>query len=92
MLSAVIFCLGLLIIIIKRNAIFVLIGIELILNAANINLVVYNSAHASLDGEMFGLFVVVLAAAEASIALAILLNVHKHYQSRNLEKLNRHKY
>ncbi len=91
-LSAFLFSMGLLVIIIKRNAIFVLIGIELILNAANLNFVVFSSADPANTGQLFGVFSVVLAAAEAAIALAILLNIFKFYKSTDLHQLNRLKY
>jgi len=92
MLSVFLFSIGLLIIIIKRNAIFVLIGIELILNAANLNFVVVSMGDAATKGQLFGAFSVVLAAAEAAIALAILLNIYKFYKTTDLSKLNRLKY
>ena len=87
-LGAVLFCAGLLIVIIKKNAVFVLIGIELMLNAANLNLVAFSSYDPKIQGQIFAVFSVVLAAAEAVIALAILLNVYKAYSTTNLDKLD----
>lgn len=86
-LAAFLFCAGLLIVLIKKNAVFVLIGIELMLNAANINLVAFSKYDPSLSGQVFALFSVVLAAAEAAIALAILLNIYRSYQSSDLDDL-----
>ncbi len=88
LLSAFIFCVGLAIILIKKNGVFVLLGIELILNAANLNLVAFSKFDPTLDGQVFAVFSVVLAAAEAAIALAILLNIYKQYRSTNLDELN----
>ena len=92
LLSGLIFCIGLLIIIIKKNAIFVLIGMELILNAANLNLVLFSNQEVNHSGQLFGVFVVVLAAAEAAVALAILLNIFKHFKTTDLDQLKRLKY
>lgn len=87
-LSAFIFCVGLLIVVIKKNAVFVLLGIELILNAANLNLVAFSRFDPQLSGQVFAVFSVVLAAAEVAIALAILLNIYKLYKTTNLDNLD----
>ena len=70
---------GVLTITLKRNAIGILMGVEIILNAANLNLVAFNAYGPSagkLEGQAFALFVIVLAAAEAAVALAIFLNFY----------------
>jgi NADH:ubiquinone oxidoreductase subunit K len=94
-LAAVIFVCGLLTILLKRNAIGILIGVELVLNAANINLVALNRyAHGvgaapgsvALDGQVFAVFVIVLAAAEAAVALAIFLNFYNNFASIDVER------
>jgi NADH-quinone oxidoreductase subunit K len=74
--SGVLFLLGVATILVRRNALYVLMGVELILNAANLNFVAFArfGGH-GLDGQMFALFVVILAAAEAAIALAIVLRI-----------------
>jgi NADH-quinone oxidoreductase subunit K len=79
-LGAVVFCLGVLTMMVKRNAIGVLIGVELLLNAANINLVAFNryAAPGALDGQVTAIFVIVLAAAEAAVAIAILVNFYNN--------------
>ncbi len=79
-LGAVVFCLGVLTMMVKRNAIGVLIGVELLLNAANINLVAFNryAAPGALDGQLTAIFVIVLAAAEAAVAIAILVNFYNN--------------
>lgn len=80
--SAALFALGLVCIVTRRNVIYVLMGIEMILNAANINFVAFNRFGAGgLDGQMMAVFVIILAAAEAAVALAIVLNVFQHFNS-----------
>lgn len=81
-LSAFLFCTGLAVVIIKRNAILVLIGIELMLNAANLNLIAFNRVNTvNADGQLFALFVMVVAVSEAAVGLAIVLRVYRYYQS-----------
>jgi NADH-quinone oxidoreductase subunit K len=92
-LAAVLFVCGLLTILVKRNAIGILMGVELILNAANVNLVAFNRfSHGGagegirLDGQVFAIFVIVLAAAEAAVALAIFLNFYNNYSTIDVER------
>jgi len=74
--SAALFAIGITTIVVRRNVLYVLMGIEMILNAANINFVAFNRFSGDgLDGQMFAIFVIILAAAEAAVALAIVLNV-----------------
>ena len=88
LLSAFLLCIGLAIIVTKRNAIVILMGIELILNAANINLVAFSRYDAVLlQGQMFAVFVMVLAAAEAAVAMAIILKVYNHYKTANVDNI-----
>ena len=97
--SVMLLAAGILTITLKRNAIGILMGVELILNAANLNLVAFNRyglpaapANGSsvathlFDGQIFTLFVIVLAAAEAAVALAIFLNFYNNTQSIDVEK------
>ena len=88
-LSAILFSLGVFAILTRRNAIMVLMGIELVLNAANINFVAFAryGTHA-LDGQAVALFVIILAAAEAAIALAIVLNIYQNFATVNVDDLN----
>ena len=80
--SAALFALGIVAILVRRNVIYVLMGIEMILNAANINFVAFNRFNGGgLDGRMFAIFVIILAAAEAAVALAIVLNVFHLFNS-----------
>jgi NADH:ubiquinone oxidoreductase subunit K len=92
-LAAFLFACGLLTILVKRNAIGILMGVELILNAANLNLVAFNRfAHAGttaaprLDGQIFAIFIIVLAAAEAAVALAIFLNFYNNFATIDVER------
>ena len=87
-LSAFLFACGVVCIATKRNAIGVLMGVELVLNAANVNFVAfarYNPAFA-LEGEVFALMVIVLAAAEAAVALAIILNFYNNHATVDVDK------
>ena len=93
LLAGLLLVCGIVTILTKRNAIGILIGVELVLNAANINLVAFNRySHAlsdggpRLDGQIFALFVIVLAAAEAAVALAIFLNFYNNCSSIDVEK------
>lgn len=80
----------------KRNAIAILMGVELILNAAAINLVAFNryawpvrasgDGTPAIDGQMFAVFIIVLAAAEAAVALAIFLNYYNNFNSIDVER------
>jgi len=80
--SAALFALGLVAIAARRNILYVLFGIEMILNAANINFVAFNRFNGDgMDGRMFAIFVIILAAAEAAVALAIVLNVYHLFGS-----------
>jgi NAD(P)H-quinone oxidoreductase subunit 4L len=80
--SAGLFCVGLYVILTKRNSIQVLIGIEMMLNAAILNLVAFGKYdRLNNGGQMFALFAIVLAAATTAVALAIILNVYKKYKT-----------
>ena len=84
--SAILFALGILAMVARRNAIGVLIGVELVLNAANLNLIAFGRyTDAGLKGPVFALFVILLAAAEAAIALALLLNLFERTGSVSLD-------
>jgi NADH-quinone oxidoreductase subunit K len=87
-LSAILFSLGLFAILTRRNAIMVLMGIELVLNAANINFVAFSRyVTTTLDGQVVALFVIILAAAEAAIALAIVLNIYQNFNTVNVDEI-----
>jgi NAD(P)H-quinone oxidoreductase subunit 4L len=86
--AAMLFSIGLAVAITKRNSIAVLIGIELMLNSVNLNLVAFNQNNTALSGQLFALFVMVVAAAESAVALAILLKVYRYYQTINLDEMD----
>lgn len=84
--AAALFCLGLLAVFTRRNAVNVLMGLELILNAANVNLVAFSRYGArNLDGQIFAVFVIVVAASEVAVALAIVLALYRLRGTPNLD-------
>jgi NADH-quinone oxidoreductase subunit K len=87
-LAGFLFLIGFVIVITKKNAIMVLIGIELMLNGANLNLISFSASDPNIGGQMFALFVILIAAAEAAVALAIILNVYKYYRTSNVDEIN----
>jgi NADH-quinone oxidoreductase subunit K len=90
--SAVLFCLGIFGVVTRKNAVMVLMGIELILNAANINFVAFSRyGNFGYNGQLMALFVIILAAAEAAIALAIVLNIYKTFATVNVDEIDRMK-
>jgi NADH:ubiquinone oxidoreductase subunit K len=87
LLGALLFVCGVMCMAVKRNAIGVLMGVELVLNGANINFVAfarYNPV-VQLEGQVFSLFVIVMAAAEAAIALAIVLNFYNNHSTVDID-------
>lgn len=87
-ISAALFSFGLYGIITRKNAIMVLMGIELVLNSANINFIAFSRyGNFGLHGQIIALFVIILAAAEAAIALAIVLNVYKTFSHVNVDEI-----
>ena len=90
-ISAVLFCFGLLAALTRSNAIMVLIGIELMLGAGNLNFIAFwkFSTHPELlTGIMFAIFSIALAAAEAAVGLAIVIQVHRRLRSVNVNRAN----
>lgn len=90
-LSALLFSIGLAGVLTRRNAIIVLIGIELMLNAANLNFIAFwrFSEHPeSLTGIMFAIFAIGIAAAEAAIGLALIIAIYRHYRTANVDAVN----
>lgn len=87
--SSILFSLGIFGIVTRKNAVMVLMGIELILNAANINFIAFAKyGNFGLQGQIMALFVIVLAAAEAAIALAIVLNIYKTFSTVNVDEID----
>ena len=91
LLSALIFSIGLAGVLTRRNAILVLIGIELMLNAANLNFIAfwrYGPSPAALTGVMFAIFSISIAAAEAAVGLGIILAVYRIAKTTDLDQIN----
>lgn len=77
-LSIILFCLGILGVISRRNVFTVFMSIELMLNAANLAFITFSRLHESMDGQVLALLVMAVAAAEAALALAVVILLHKH--------------
>ena len=87
-ISAALFSFGLYGIITRKNAVMVLMGIELMLNSANLNFVAFSRyGDFGIHGQIVALFVIILAAAEAAIALAIVLNIYKTFSHVNVDEI-----
>jgi NADH-quinone oxidoreductase subunit K len=90
MIGAVLFVCGVICMATKRNAIGILMGVELVLNGANVNFVAFSKyTTLGLDGQVFSLFVIVLAAAEAAVALAIVLNFYNNHLTVDVDRGNK---
>ncbi|MGL4522652.1 MAG: NADH-quinone oxidoreductase subunit NuoK [Bacilli bacterium] len=89
-LAIILFCLGLYGALTKRNLVIVLVSIELMLNAANINLIAFSKYGLipNIDGQIFALFVMVIAAAEAAVGIAILISYFKRRGTINVDEVN----
>ncbi len=87
LISAALFSLGVFGVLTRRNAVNVLMGVELILNSANLNLVAFSHySSTGIDGQMFAVFVIVVAAAEVAVALAIVLTLYRLLNTVNLDQ------
>ena len=87
-LSAILFGLGAVAVVFKRNIITIFMAIELMLNAVNLAFVAFARAHGQLDGLVYVFFVIVVAAAEAAVGLAIVIMITRNRQSLNVERDN----
>jgi len=89
-LSALLFALGLFAVVTRRNAVTILMGIELMLNAANINLVAFNKfvAPGAMQGQIFALIVITLAACEAAVGLALVLAAYRTLETVYVDEIN----
>ena len=88
MFSALLFSAGVYGVLARRNAVMVLMAIELMLNAVNVNLVAFSSALGELGGQVFALFVIAVAAAEVGIGLAIVILLFRTRESINVDEVN----
>ncbi|MHB8104913.1 MAG: NADH-quinone oxidoreductase subunit NuoK [Dehalococcoidales bacterium] len=89
-LSAVLFCIGLYGALTRRNAVIILMCIELMLNAVNISLIAFSSyvVPQLLTGQVFAIFVMVVAAAEVAVGLAIVLAIYRHFKDIDIDNIN----
>ena len=87
LIGAVLFTAGVFCVATRRNAVMILMGIELILNSANVNLVAFNRflPH-GMDGQLFAIFVIIMAACEAAVALAIILNIYNNIKTIDVDE------
>ncbi|NQU66602.1 MAG: NADH-quinone oxidoreductase subunit NuoK [Candidatus Marinimicrobia bacterium] len=87
-ISGILFSLGIFGVMTRRNGVAILMGIELILNSASLNFVAFNrfGGMHRLDGHVFSIFIIVLAAAEAAVALAIIINLFKNLETVNVDQ------
>ena len=88
LLGAALFCIGVYGVLARRNAVMVLMSIELILNAVNINLVAFGAMNEDIAGQVFALFVITVAAAEVGVGLALVLLIYRNRASIDLDELD----
>jgi len=88
LLGAVLFCIGVYGVIARKNAVMVLMSIELILNSVNINLLAFSQLHHNLDGNVFALYIIAVAAAEVGVGLAMVLLIYRNRRSISLDELS----
>ena len=87
-LAAVLFCIGVYGVLVRRNGVLVLMSVELMLNAVNLNLIAFSAHLKETSGQVFALFVITIAAAEVGVGLAIVLLIYRNRKSINLDKLD----
>jgi NADH-quinone oxidoreductase subunit K len=87
-LSAALFTLGLVGVMVRRNVIIVLMSIELMLNAVNINLIAFSQQLQNAVGQVFAVFIIVVAAAEAAVGLGIILAFYRNKETVNIDEMN----
>ena len=88
LLAALLFCIGVFGVIARRNAVMVLMSIELILNSVNLNLIAFALMNDDVDGQVFALFVIAIAAAEVGVGLAMVLLIYRNRKSIALDELS----
>jgi NADH:ubiquinone oxidoreductase subunit K len=87
-LSAFLFCTGIYGVLARKNAVLVLMSIELMLNAVNINLVAFSAFRGTISGQVFALFVITIAAAEVGVGLAIVLLIYRNERTSDLDEVD----
>ena len=88
LLGAVLFCIGVYGVLARKNAVLVLMSIELILNSVNINLIAFSLMNNDIDGQVFALFIIAIAAAEVGVGLAMVLLIYRNRRSIALDELS----
>jgi NADH:ubiquinone oxidoreductase subunit K len=88
LLAAVLFCIGVFGVIARRNAVMVLMSIELVLSSVNLNLIAFALMNNDVDGQVFALFVIAIAAAEVGVGLAMVLLIYRNRRSISLDELS----
>jgi len=88
LLGAILFCTGVYGVIARKNTVLVLMSIELILNAVNINLITFGALHHNVGGAVFALFVIAVAAAEVGVGLAIVLMLYRNKRSIDIDDMD----
>ena len=86
-LAAVLFCIGVYGVLARRNGVLVLMSVELMLNAVNLNLIAFSAYLQSTAGNVFALFVITIAAAEVGVGLAIVLLIYRNLHSPDLDRV-----
>ncbi|MDI6733036.1 MAG: NADH-quinone oxidoreductase subunit NuoK [Planctomycetota bacterium] len=93
LLSAILFCLGLYIVLTRKSAVAILMGIELILNAASISFIAFGRfVVGSVDAQVFVIFIIIVAVCEAAVALAIILNIYQNFRTVDVDETRELKY
>lgn len=87
-LAAFLFCVGVYGVLARKNGVLVLMSVELILNAVNVNLVAFGAFHDTVAGQVFALFVIAIAAAEVGVGLAIVLLIYRNKHSIDLTEVD----
>jgi NADH:ubiquinone oxidoreductase subunit K len=88
LLGAVLFCIGVYGVLARKNAVMLLMSIELILNSVNINLLAFDRLHGGVDGNVFALYIIAVAAAEVGVGLAMVLLIYRNRKSISLDELS----
>ena len=91
LLAAVLFCIGVYGVLVRRNGVLVLMSVELILNAVNLNLIAFALMRGNVDGQVFALYVIAVAAAEVGVGLGLVLLVYRNRRSISLDELSKMK-
>ena len=87
-LAAVLFLIGVAGVLVRRNALIILMSVELMLNAVNINLVAFSAFNQNVSGQVFALFIITIAAAEVGVGLAIVLLIYRNLHSPDLDEID----